>query len=264
MLHDRSTPRERNRSACYTVALWYLSLVVPVALAVTGDGGPSGYIRIVEGEAHIESAGARKVAQPFVPITIDDVVVVERGRVVVCDIRSAEQFEVLAGQRFALPRKPSRPLASLRAKLQAALAALTEPPQTESAHVRGRHGKIWPNNASFAPAAHIQFRWSSDTVAARFVLFRANPAPQQLFEASHPSNPQPWPSAVPCAPGRYEWHLTDSSGELVFLGHFTMLSEVEAAERRARYAKVARARFGVHHQEIGIELLAAKDQYFLH
>ena len=170
----RATPSWYRFYAALVMVLIILPIVARADAAVPPKE-PIGYVRSVQGTGRIVSGVADRDAEPFGPIYSDDAVVVSEGSVVVCDMRTGEQFDVQAGTPFSLPPSPRIKNGSIYQRFLAALKALhTEPAQTRVAAARGRSTRStpWPDQVTFAPQAYIQFRWSKQLKAGSFQLQR--------------------------------------------------------------------------------------------
>jgi hypothetical protein len=227
---------------------------------------------MVEGVAYIEEAtsGQQRLAEPFGAIRPGDVVVVQHGHVVVCDVRTGVQLEGGDGARLTLAAQPARPTSTLGTRLLEALNALVdEPARTTTAAVRGRPPPaapvtktVWPDQVTFGPRAFIHFRWPPVTGPVRFELRRVRPDGALVLETPTPTDPLVWPGDLPRVAGQYEWQLRGGGAAAAHAGSFTILSNHEATVRRSRYAKAATRSFGSANRDLGIELLAAKDGCF--
>lgn len=243
-------------------------LILAVALrtgTLSASDSPIGYIQSVDGLAQIRTArGQARPVEPFAPLRSGDTLAVQRGVVSVCDMRTGASFEVREGKELALPDTVAPENPSAYAQLLAAWRALTEPPtQGKDAVTRGKRRTTWPDEVRFAARVPIHFRWRTHEPAATFDLRRVDPQPQTLAHTERPTNPLPWPDAVPRTPGSYAWAVHDAHGTRLTSGQFTVMSDEQAAAQRRRFAEQAGTALDEQHRARLAELLAARDGYLL-
>jgi hypothetical protein len=248
----------------WRVVLWPAVFLANTLIASAGaaETAAVAYVRRLDGTARITSSRGERDAEAFAPIAPGDIVVVQDGTALLCDMRNGEEITLHAGQRYTPARVVPNVKVSLFARLREALDGLMqEPEQDASAEVRAPTGSgaVWPNRCRFAPGAPIRFKWPAALSADRL-----GSETRPIFESRHPTPPLRWPPDLRPLPGEYEWSLLDGGAQPLSAGRFTILSEAEAAEQKAAYAAEAPATFDARERDLAIELLAAKDRCFFH
>ncbi len=231
---------------------------------------PAGLIRAISGSAFVEfgSNRERRLAEPFVPLMAGDTVIVESGSVTIVDLRSNQEQRLGAGSKFVMPRSMAVSDASLYEKLVKTFReAFREPEQIAIGAARGGDPGlvVSPNGARFSPDAHINFQWKPTSILPAVFRLRGPKDGETPLEyrRENPPNPMLWPNDVRRIPGEYIWEILGRDyGAVLASARFEVLSETAAAEKRAHYERQAAGLFPTQ-RELGAELLAAKDGYFL-
>lgn len=267
---DRATDghRERALSAKWLLQLFVVGIVVSRCAFATAENPtePVGVLRSVEGTAYIVSTTGRRPAEPLIAVTAGDTIIVESGKVVVVDVRSGDQHELAAGRKFVFPQSVPNPEPSLWPRISAALAKIRrEPDHTVLGAARpGPSMRMWPDDVRFAPNAYVKFQWEGKVLVKIFRLFgpqgEGSPTRYQLKD---PPNSVTWPKEIPRRAGRYTWEVRGSEGRPIGSREFEILSDTETAAKHAYYMRKAKPFFPAKQQELGAELLAAGDGYFL-